>query len=325
MRGLVTACSRLKSARRWSSEAAGRCAGNPEFAYAEHKDMGATRVIGPSSDVLDSASAVEDFEKRLHALTKQPLKQALPLLLVELERLSTGDIEAEQRVLLMQRIKKPVLKAAASLPKPTPGSRTAERIAEGGLTLEQRLIRMTIRALRQCLFDYDRAQGSCLVEDDGQRTWLLQQVFRFFGRQLRYAIEWNRPWPQHCWQDLHDLFVYLVVRGSVPLDSAFSVAVFEDEFDAAVEYKRLLLLGLVDGMTRRRVPPEGYYHLLKRWAMDSSLSEPETVLGKTNIIRVPVTQDQPPTLQREKLEQSFRGWVLRPATGCMEHIAHAAR
>ena len=249
---------------------------------------------------------------RLDHLNNLPLKQALPMLLLELSRLRDARMDAEDRVELMQAIKRPVLKAAASLPKPTPGSRTALRAA-GGMTLEQRLIHMMIGNLRQTLYDYDRAQGSRLVEDDGRRTWLLQQVFRFFGRQLRYSIDWDRPWPVHTWQELHDLFVYLVVRGSVPLDSAFTVAAFDDEFDAAIEYKRLLLLGLVDGLIRRRAPSEAYYHLLKRWAADSSLVEPEKVMGRQDVIQVQVTHDAPPQLLRGKLESSFRGWVLRPA------------
>jgi len=192
--------------------------------------------------------------------------------------------------------------------------RTALRAAEG-MTLEQRLIHMMIGNLRQTLYDYDRAQGSRLVEDDGRRVWLLQQVFRFFVRQMRYAVDWERPWPVHTWQDLHDLFVYLVVRGSVPLDSAFTVAVFDDEFDAAVEYKRLLLLGLVDGLTQRRAQTDAYFHLLKRWAADSSLVEPEKAMGRQDVIAVQVTQDAPPQLVRGKLTISFRGWVLRPAEG----------
>ena len=272
-----------------------------------------------------AAGSADAFAARLDRLSGLPLKQALPMLLLELDRLSAVPMDADDRIELMQVIKKPVLKAAASLPKPTPGSRTAERTADGGMTLEQRLIHLMIANLRQTLYDYDRAQGSRLVEDDGSRTWLLQQIFRFFGRQLRYAIDWNRAWPKHTWQDLHDLFVYLVVRGSVPLDSAFTVAVFDDEFDAAIEYKRLLLLGLVDELTHRSGASDAYFHLLKRWAADSSLVEPEKVLGQEGVIQVQVTADKPPAPRRDKLGTSFRGWVLRPADGCLHYVAQQRR
>ncbi|MCG6941718.1 MAG: hypothetical protein LJE69_10765 [Thiohalocapsa sp.] len=269
-----------------------------------------------------SAEAIAGRLTRLGALS---LKQALPMLLLELDQLRAANLDAEERVELLQAIKKPVLKAAASLPKPTPGSRTALRTADGGMTLEQRLIHLMIANLRQCLYEYDRAQGSRLVEDDGHRTWLLQQVFRFFGRQLRYAVDWDRAWPTHTWQDLHDLFVYLVVRGSVTLDSGFAVAVFDDEFDAAIEYKRLLLLGLVDELTHRASASDAYFHLLKRWSFDSSLVEPEKLLGRRDLIQVLVTKDAPPHLKRGALETSFRGWVLRPAEGCIGYIMQQRR
>jgi hypothetical protein len=271
---------------------------------------------------LVSAAAVAE---RLDVLAAMPLKEALPGLLLELDRLRAAEMDAEERVQAMQDLKRPVLKAAASLPKPTPGSRTALRAADGGMTLEQRLLHLMIANLRRALHDYDRAQGSRLVDDDGQRIWLLQQLFRFFGRQLRYAVDWDRPWPTHTWQDLHDLFVYLVVRGSVPLDSAFTVAVFDDELDPAIEYKRLLLLGLVDGLTHRSSTSNGYFHLLKRWAAESSLVEPEKAMGRQDVIRVVVTQDLPPELLRGKLTASFRGWVLRPADACVAYISHQRR
>jgi hypothetical protein len=269
--------------------------------------------------------SAEAFSARLQRLAALPLRQALPLLLVELDRLRGARMDADDRVELMEVLKKPVLKAAASLPKPSPGSRTAERTADGGLTLEQRLIHLMIANLRRALYEYDRAQGSRLVEDDGRRTWLLQQIFRFFVRQLRYAVDWERPWPTHTWQDLHDLFVYLVVRGSVLLDSGFTVAVFDDEFDVATEYKRLLLLGLVDELTLRADTSDAYFHLLKRWSGDSSLVEPEKVRGREGVIQVQVTTDNPPQVHRGKLEASFRGWVLQPSEGCLSYIAQRRR
>jgi hypothetical protein len=265
-------------------------------------------------------ASAEALPARLRRLAARPLREALPMLLVELDRLREAQMVPDDRVELMEALKKPVLKAAASLPKPTPGSRTAERTADGGLTLEQRLIHLMIANLRQTLYEYDRAQGSQLVEDDGRRTWLLQQLFRFFGRQLRYAVDWDRPWPTHTWQDLHDLFVYLVVRGSVLLDSGFTVAVFDDEFDVATEYKRLLLLGLVDELTQRAGPSDGYFHLLKRWSGDSTLVEPERARGREDVIRVQVTRDAPPDVLRGTLDGSFRGWVLQPAQDCLRYI-----
>jgi hypothetical protein len=81
----------------------------------------------------------------------------------------------------------------------------------------------------------------------------------------------------------------------------------------------------VDGLTRRRVQTEAYFHLLKRWAGDSSLVEPEKAMGRQDVIQVHVTQDAPPQLVRGPLTVSFRGWVLRPADGCISFISQMRR
>jgi hypothetical protein len=285
-------------------------------------DRNATTV---SRSATKTAVSPEAVSARLEALRKRDLHQALPLLMLELDRILHAQVGAEQRIELMQCIKKPVLKAAAGLPKPVRRESPGGGEPPLGLTLEQRLLLLMTRNLRQALYELDRANGSILVEDDGQRNWVLQQTFRFLGRQLRYGIDWDRPWPKHTWQDLHDLFVYLVVRGTVPLDSGFSLAVFDDDFDAQIEYKRLLLLGLADHLTERRARTGDYYHLLKRWATDSRLVEPERLLGEEDVVKVEVTHDAPPRLREHVLKESFRGWVLRPADALIQYVAHVNR
>jgi hypothetical protein len=253
------------------------------------------------------------------------LPQALPMLLLELDRILHAHVGAEDRVALLKCIKKPVLKAAAGLPKPAVHDRNAGQRVPAGMTLEQRLLLMMTRNLRHALYEIDRSQASLLVEDDGDRVWVLLQVFRFIGRQIRYGIDWDRPWPKHTWQDLHDLFVYLVVRGSVQINSGFTVAAFDDDFDAEIEYKRLLLLGLADRLTDRRSRTADFFHLLKRWAVDTRLLEPERALGRERIIKVEVIRDEPPRLREAKLTESFRGWVLRPADAFVQYIKQVNR
>jgi len=262
---------------------------------------------------------------RLESLRKHDLHQALPLLMLELDRILKAEMGSETRLYMMQCCKKPVLKALGGLPKPTRAETRGDDAGPIGLTLEQRLVLLMTRNLRQALYELDRENGSMLVEDDSERNWLLLQTFRFIGRQLRYGIDWDRSWPKHTWQDLHDLFVYLVVRGTVPLDSGYTVAVFDDDFDAQIEYKRLLLLGLADRLTDRRCRTGDFYHMLKRWAADSRLVEPERVLGDSNVIKVEVTRDEPPRLRERPLKDSFRGWVLCPADAFSKYVGHVNR
>lgn len=296
-------------------------------------DNSSRSLPGPEAFTEEALSA------RLAAVRKLDLPRALPRLMLELDRMLRVQIGAEVRVDLLRCIKQPILKAVAGLPKPKPanGSPRARTRGNGaasppgtsppgdgkadssGITLEQRLLLMMTRNLRHALYEIDRTQASVLLDDDVDRIWVLEQTFRFMGRQLRFGIDRDRPWPKHSWQDLHDLFVYLVARGSVRVDAGFTVAMFEDDFDMEVEYKRLLLLGLLDRLTERRVPSADYYHLLKRWATESRLDEPEQAVNDERVVKVEVTRDEPPRLREGHLGAPFRGWVLRPPRSFYEH------
>jgi hypothetical protein len=277
------------------------------------------------SDEAAGELTAETVRNRLELLRKQGLKQALPMLMLELDRVHRSRMDPYDRVAAMENLKKPVLKAAAGLPKPMTSASAAEQGVPLGLTLEQRLFMLMTRNLRQCLMELDRARSSVLIEEDDEREWVLRQFFRFIGRQIRYGIDWDRPWPKHTWQDLHDLFLYLVGRGSVALQSGFSVAAFDDEFDAQVEYKRLLLLGLADRLTERRSRTGDFFHMLKRWASETVLRDPERVIGESNVIKVEVKRDEPPRLREGKLTESFRGWIICPADGFDAYVQHVNR
>lgn len=283
-------------------------------------------AAGPMPDAEAFSEAA--LRARLDAMRRLDLPRALPLLLVELDHVLRARLPAELRVDLLRCLKHPVLKAAAGLPKPAaePGIRSglspnAQVVASNaGITLEQRLLLMVTRNLRHALYELDRTPASVLIDEDDGRLWVLQQIFRFMSRQIRYGIDWDRPWPKHTWQDLHDLFVYLVARGSVRVDAGFTVAVFDDEFDAEIEYKRLLLLGATDRLIERRTPSTDYYHLLKRWAADSILQDPEQVPRDEQVVKVEVSRDEPPRLREPPPHEAFRGWVLRPPRGYFEHL-----
>ncbi len=266
--------------------------------------------------VIESQSPASDICSRIQALRNHGLKQALPALMLELERIARENLEADDRITVMRCVKKPVLKAAAGLPKP--------RISEGketaAITLEQRLILLMIYNLRKTLHEVDRTQSNQFSDDDSDRIWVLQQLFRFFSRQIRYSVDFKRPCPQHTWRDLHDLFVYLVVRGMVQLSSDFSVSVFDEDFDAEIEYKRALLLGVVDRLTHHRAQSDDFFHLLKRWASDSRLQDPNSLIGQAGLIKVEVTHDESPQLYETEMTEAFRGWVLRPPEEFREYI-----
>lgn len=283
-------------------------------------DANAQMSTRPPTETQDFSEAA--VCARMEELRRYGLNQALPRLMLELDGILNAKMPAEQRVALMQCLKKPVVKAVTSLPKPAARGSSAPAAGSAGMsmTLEQRLLLIMSRNLRQALFELDRSQASILMDESSERLWVMQQAFRFIGRQLRYGIDWDRPWPKHTWQDLHDLFVYLVVRGTVQMHSGFTVAVFDEEFEPEIEYKRLLLLGLADRLTQRRCQTSEYFHLLKRWALESRLQEPERALGDTNYVKVDVVRDEPPRVRQGPLKESFRGWILRPNRAFFDYV-----
>jgi len=277
-------------------------------------------LLGAESEIpIKPESAASEICGRIQALRNHSLKQALPALMLELERIARDPLEVADRVLVMRCIKKPVLKAAAGLPKPRKGS--TELGGASAITLEQRLLLLMTYNLRKALHDIDRAPGNRYENDDTDRLWVLHQLFRFFSRQIRYGIDWDRPWPPNTWRDLHDLFVYLVVRGMVQLNTDFSVSVFGEDFDAEIEYKRALLFGLVDRLTQRRACTEDVARFLKLWASESRLQNPNTLLGQSGLIKVEVTRDEPPCVQEGELTEAFRGWVLHPPAEFRDYVA----
>jgi hypothetical protein len=273
-------------------------------------------LLAESEALEEPVSGASAICERIASLRSRGLRQALPALMMELERTARETLSAEERITVMHCVKKPVLKAIASLPKPHGPAPSGANAT----TLEQRLLLLMIYNLRKTLHEIDRTQSSRYADDDSERIWVLQHLFRFFTRQIRYGIDWDRPLPQHSWRDLHDLFVYLVVRGMVQLTSDFSVSIFDEDFDAEIEYKRALLLGLADRLTNRRAKTEDFFKELKRWASETRLQDPNSLVGQSGLIKLDVTQDEPPLLFEGVLAQSFRGWVVRPPEAFRDYI-----
>lgn len=275
-------------------------------------------LLAESETLPEPVSGASAICERIQALRSRGLRQALPALMMELEHVARDTLSAEERIAVMHCLKKPVLKAIASLPKPHGPAPSGANANTN--TLEQRMLLLMIYNLRKTLHEIDRTQSSRYADEDSERIWVLQHLFRFFTRQIRYAIDWNRPLPQHTWRDLHDLFVYLVVRGMVQLTSDFSVSIFDEDFDAEIEYKRALLLGLADRLTNRRAKTDDFFKELKRWASETRLQDPNALIGQSGLIKLEVTQDEPPLLFEGVLAQSFRGWVVRPPESFREFI-----
>ncbi len=241
------------------------------------------------------------------------VREVLPALVMRLDRLAQADLAPEVRLELVRLYKRPVLKVCAALPDPDP------RLAQGGLdkaaglTSEQRLDRLMCINLSKLFQELDRKRYRCAAATEENRHWVLRNLFKFHRRQIRYAWLAGRACPPNTWQDLHDLFVYLVIRGNVQLDAGVRVDLFDDGFDAETEYKRLLLLGYA---AQRRVTGQAALDLLphlSEGARKTRLSDPAAHLGLLNLWLVEVSYDRPMRVNDASLREGFRGWVFLPA------------
>lgn len=270
---------------------------------------------------LDDVAGTADW---LSAQRSMDVRDALPALVLRLDRLRELELEPGTRLELMRLYKRPVLKACAALPNPDPQAPDGG-FGGAGLTAEQRLDWLMRVNLGQLFQELDRKRYRCAAATEENRQWVLRNLFKFLRRQIRYAMLARRPCPRQTWQDLHDLFVYLVIRGNVQLDSAVHVDAFDDGFDAESEYKHLLLLGYAQACGLAGQPALDLLQKAPEWARRSSLSDPGAHLGLLELMLVEVSYDRPMRINDGSLREGFRGWVLLPADAFIQFIQHGTR
>jgi hypothetical protein len=266
---------------------------------------------------LDDVASTADW---LTAQRARSLCDVLPALILRLDRLAEMELEPEVLLELMRLYKRPVLKACAALPNPDPRLPCGGFDKAAGLTSEQRLDRLMRINLNRLFQDLDRRRYRCAAATEENRHWVLRNLFKFMRRQVRYAMLAQRACPRQTWQDLHDLFVYLVIRGNVQLDTGVEVDLFDDGFEAETEYKRLLLLGHAQQLGLAGQAALDLLPRLREWSRKSRLSDPGVHLGHLDLLLVEVAQDRSLRVNDAGLREGFRGWVLMPAAEYMQFV-----
>ena len=265
----------------------------------------------------------------LGSLRAAGVRQAGPALLLALAGLRRATLSPSRRLSILRLLKVPVLKTCAGLPKPWPGpGQPPDAGADGacppGVTLEQRLYRLVFQNLHQALIQLDRGPPAQDERQVRRRDWALHNLFRFCARQLRYAALWGCPVPVNAWRDLHELYVYLMVRrvtGTAPERPAQRLP---PGVDASFEYKQLLLFGLAAQRAGHAVRSSAMLAGLGRWAGATLLEDPHLGLhGETGLYEVEVAQDQPPQRHPGPLDAGLRGWVLLPPAEFFEQLEQA--
>ena len=260
----------------------------------------------------------EPLDQWIQGLRRAGVRHAAPALILALERLRQTELSAPRRLWLLRLLKAPLLKTCAGLPKPWLARR--ERPEGQGLALEQRLYRLMFQNLAQALHQLDRSEFLPEKREVHRQNWVIRNLLRFFQRQLRYAALWGTPMAEGAWRDLHELHLYLCVRGA---RSAADIAHRQEQpdlADARLDYKQLLLFGLAADLcascARGGVLAQG----LRRWAAESRLEEPEAMQGGLDLFLVEISGDAPPRRKPGPLDRRFRGWVLVPPAEFLQHL-----
>jgi hypothetical protein len=254
---------------------------------------------------------LEALKDWLTGLKTRGVRQAGPALVLVLENLRKAEISASRRLTILSLLKTPVLKTCAGLPKPYSDGAAATD-ATPGLTMEQRLGRLMFVNLDRALHQLDKEQPVPNERQQRKRLWLIRNLFRFAGRQIRYAIQWKTALPAGTWRDLHELHLYLSSRRSNSLWDLDAQSPTLGEFDHEIEYKSVLLLGLAAKLKHSVLQNQYFADGLPAWAAQTRLEDPHTMLGRLRLFTVEVSSDEAPRRLTGSLDMPFRGWVLQP-------------
>ena len=246
----------------------------------------------------------EALLRRLTDLKGGSASRAFPALILELDNLALARMPVAQRVKLLRMLNTPVLSALRALSRTSKPKRVSE-----AMTLEQRLIMLMCKRLRQALVELQRGQGCQRDERRGDWEWVVENLLKFHERQIVYSVESGCPTPIGAWFDLHDLFVQFVILGIVKVGQRSDEA---DEPDLEQGYKRCLLLGLLGSkLTGPRIRLKTVSPRLEYWAWGSRLLDPNRCIGRDDVIVVETSMDGPPRRVDGVLTEPIRGWVLK--------------
>jgi hypothetical protein len=233
--------------------------------------------------------------------------QAVLSLIGKLESMRAQEMTAEARMSRL-RIALPLVDEVVSrVPKPVARAQQCTAGRAPRQTVAQRLFALMATNFRQALDDLDRNAGAFDEGAEGERSWLVNNLFRFLGRQIGYAVRWRRQCPEGTWALLHDLYFYLQSRK----DIGFGRFEHEGAFDPETEYKRLLLLGLVARLVPGKHRSSMIFDGLASWTDQTRLESPASYGGAFDLFVVETSRDEPPKISGV-LEQGFNGWVVLP-------------
>jgi hypothetical protein len=231
-------------------------------------------------------------------------------LILKLERMVNAPVKPAQRLLLIHWLMPIVRDVAEELPKlpepPPAGTAKGEP-----LSLEQRLMCLTVRNLKLALEGLDGADGVQVAGRDAARLWVLQALMECLGRQVELGIRWNKRWPRQTWQELHDLYAYYLDRVRPAVNRAEAGAIGGEGFDMELAYKRLLVIGLLAELGPTGMMRDPASERVAEWARQSQLRDATSETGSRGSFTVEMSSDAPPRRSQGAADTVRRTMILR--------------
>jgi len=265
------------------------------------------------------------FEPWLLGLAGRGLCSALVMVFLKLERMADTPLEVSQRVAALYRLLPTIRDLADDLPQQPPIPVPRRRSSWGSeLSLEQRLICLTVKNLKATLEGLDAVGGTHIPGREAARLWTVQSLFEWLGRQIELCARWGRPWPRQTWQEVHDLYAYWLDRLGSSSSARERVAIGDEDYDAVPVYKRLLLVGLIATSGAGALLGPAWAGRLDDWARESILLERGGESFARGSYLVELSLDSPPREQMSAADSVRRALILRPPKQLFSLLAEAA-
>lgn len=288
-------------------------------------DSSLPAVAPPPLAIIKTPVAIssDSLAEWVAGLRSAGVRRAAPALILTLENLRRSDLPPSRLISALKLLKAPVLKTCAALPKPWETAIKGHKTSS--LTLEQRLYLLMFQNLHQALQQLDRCHLILDASQTRKRNWVVRNLFRFLERHLKFAALWRAVLPSNTWRGLHDLYVYLMVRRVQPVLATGVTDISCRGVDPEVEYKQLLLFGIITELTQTGARNGALMDGLGLWARQSVLEDPERLDGARGLFLVELSEDSPPRRYPGIMESGFRGWVLVPPAEFLEQLELAIK
>lgn len=264
------------------------------------------------------------FNAWLTGLAARGLCGTLVSVFLKLGRMADSPVDVSQRLAALYRLMPTIQDLADDLPKQPPISQVGSVREGDNLSLEQRLICLTVKNLKATLEGLDSVSGTDVPGRDAARLWVVQCIFVWLGRQIELCARWDRPWPRQTWQELHDLYAYWIDRLRSATVAAGRLGMGDTKFDPIPVYTRLLLVGLIATSGAGALLVPAWASRLDQWVLDSSLQDSGSESLGSGSYLVELSLDSPPRKQLGATDSLRRALMLRPPRQLLELLDEAA-